>query len=385
MQRRHALRTITGEGADRWLAHFESAMLEAGVEAATRREVIAFLRPAAYRLTNPGAAFQDVQEAVALASKGALPELKRRIEAQPLLLNQRGKQGVTVLWEACRRGRTETVNWLLECGANVDTPGNHLDELSVLLSPYVIARESGHHGIADLLVSRGAAVDVFAAAHLGDLARLRTQLMSEPAIVHARTPEEDFFPVTPLHYAVSGDRREAAALLMERGAEVPAFSRRLLTLAARLESTPVVSMLLDYGAHANEAEDLGPIERGDIEVARMLVEHGLDLNAPLGNGETFLTRACRGDKGEHPQAVEALLDLGADPNLRNLGGRGPLHVAARAGFAPVAGLLMQRGADPYARDADGATALDLSLKARRHGVITLLKADNARRGASSDS
>jgi ankyrin repeat protein len=54
--------------------------------------------------------------------------------------------------------------------------------------------------------------------------------------------------------------------------------------------------------------------------------------------------ACRADKGEHPAAVAALLELGADPNAKNAKGRTPLTVATSAHFDKTAALLRAAGA-----------------------------------------
>ena len=44
----------------------------------------------------------------------------------------------------------------------------------------------------------------------------------------------------------------------------------------------------------------------DRTVAGLLVARGFDLNVPIRDQETPLTRACRANKGEHPAAVAAL-------------------------------------------------------------------------------
>lgn len=57
-------------------------------------------------------------------------------------------------------------------------------------------------------------------------------------------------------------------------------------------------------------------------------------------------------------AVEAMLDSGADPGMRSSrGGRTALHEAASFGNADVARLLIARGTDPSSRDDDGLTPL----------------------------
>jgi ankyrin repeat protein len=74
-------------------------------------------------------------------------------------------------------------------------------------------------------------------------------------------------------------------------------------------------------------------------------------------GEPSLIRATRGDKGENPAMVRALLDLGADPNERGREGRTALHYAARAGFLRTAKMLLESGADARAEDVKGWTPL----------------------------
>jgi ankyrin repeat protein len=54
--------------------------------------------------------------------------------------------------------------------------------------------------------------------------------------------------------------------------------------------------------------------------------------------------ACRADKRRHPDAVVALLDLGADPNAPNAKGRRPLAIAMGAGRDDIAARLRAAGA-----------------------------------------
>lgn len=81
-----------------------------------------------------------------------------------------------------------------------------------------------------------------------------------------------------------------------------------------------------------------------MSVARLLLERGLDIDRPIRGRETFLTRACRGDKGGSVLAVRTLLELGADPNIPNGNGRTPLQTASRGHFTEIVDLLVRHGA-----------------------------------------
>jgi ankyrin repeat protein len=132
-------------------------------------------------------------------------------------------------------------------------------------------------------------------------------------------------------------------LLLDSGADVGTSGGRLLTSAASQGSAELVRLLLDHGAEAARAESLCPLH-AERTIARLLVARGFDLNAPIRDQETPLTRACRADKGEQPAAVAALLELGADPNAKNARGRTPLAVATSARFDRTVALLRAAGA-----------------------------------------
>jgi ankyrin repeat protein len=200
---------------------------------------------------------------------------------------------------------------------------------------------SGRTEVAQYLLDHGARLDVFTAAFLADLEALQAHLAAGPA--NAQSPHEDFHPVTPLHYAVDGGSIAAVTLLLDAGADARRSGGRLLTSAAGQGAIDLVRVLLAHGARATEAQSLGPLGT-DHTIGELLVAHGFDLNVPIRNQETPLTMACRADKGEHPQTVAALLDLGADPNAPNAKGRTPLEVATSAGFDRSVALLQAAGA-----------------------------------------
>ena len=120
----------------------------------------------------------------------------------PRLIDQRGADGVTMLWTAARRGRLALVRWLVAQGADVEIPGSAVHATQVMVSPYCIAMRSRRAEVARYLLERGAQVDVFCTAFLGLLDALAAHIAE--GLANAQSPHEDFHPVTPLHYAVDG-------------------------------------------------------------------------------------------------------------------------------------------------------------------------------------
>lgn len=95
---------------------------------------------------------------------------------------------------------------------------------------------------------------------------------------------------------------------------------------------------------------------------------GVDVNVAGARGMTLLHTAAshgRVDIGE------ALLDLGSDvaakiSTVGNVLGETPLHLAAQSGHRSMCRLLIGRGADAMAMDADGCTPIDVAT-GRKHG------------------
>jgi ankyrin repeat protein len=101
-------------------------------------------------------------------------------------------------------------------------------------------------------LAAGAELDVFEAAALGEAARLQEVLAAEPKLAGARS-DDDF---TPLHYAAFFDGPEAARVLVEHGADVNAFADNELGVhplnsAAAAQQSEVAAILLEAGADPN--------------------------------------------------------------------------------------------------------------------------------------
>ena len=103
-----------------------------------------------------------------------------------------------------------------------------------------------------------------------------------------------------------------------------------------------------------------------LEVVRLLLLHGAEADAADGEGRTPLTLSLE-KGGAFAGLTELLLDFGADPN-GPASGRTPLHLAAECGSARQVELLLERGANPLAKDGEGRSALMSALLAEDGGL-----------------
>ncbi|OWZ22471.1 hypothetical protein PHMEG_0002814 [Phytophthora megakarya] len=157
---------------------------------------------------------------------------------------------------------------------------------------------------------------------------------------------------TPLHMAVNKVRLKMVNLLLEEGqADVNVADYQnntaLLLLAAMTTSD------MDEYVSDNDDED----ESVQVQMAKLLLEHGADVNVANTASATPLHHAMRRYDFD---LVDVLLANGADVNQRNRFGDTPLHQAARLALYPMMWeKLLKRGADLTAEDRGGQTPMEL--------------------------
>jgi uncharacterized protein len=155
------------------------------------------------------------------------------------------------------------------------------------------------------------ALDIFEAAAFGEVDRLTELLSNEPSLVTSYSGDG----FTALHFAAFFGRYEAAALLIERGAEVDAFGRGWMT-----------------GTAMHSA-----VSRLQSDVVRILLE------------------------------------AGANPNVRQSAGWTPLHAAAMNGDLTSVELLLASGADPTATNDEGRSVIDLATEKGDEATVDLIR------------
>jgi ankyrin repeat protein len=202
---------------------------------------------------------------------------------------------------------------------------------------------------------------------------------------------------TALIDAVYAHRSDLARILIESGADVNAKSRygeTALLWAAYQGDAAVVELLLSKKARllpaAGKFDRRNPLhmacEEQHIEVVRLLMAAGADVNAVASTGETPLICAAmarhRGKTDDKTRALLALLlDGGADPNAQSKGGTSALYWCALCSMPRSVELLLRHGADPQLPQDNGETPLDA---AKDPEVSALLKAAGAQGRAASD-
>ncbi|MEM9342752.1 MAG: ankyrin repeat domain-containing protein [Pseudomonadota bacterium] len=94
------------------------------------------------------------------------------------------------------------------------------------------------------------------------------------------------------------------------------------------------------------------IDSGAPESVRWMLDQGVELNYFDDEGMSPLTSAIARADDAAPTLVTMLLEGGANVNAVDRTGRTPLHEAAVHGSDEVVRLLLERGADPAAYDAE---------------------------------
>ena len=280
--------------------------------------------------------------------------------------------GASPLHWAAMYGGAETVSLLLDRGLAIDDENDFGETplaLAGLAPGHDMPAQTDRTAVIELLRRRGAKVDVFSAAALGDNEALSALLDADTGLARATNR----FDSTPLHYAAWAGHADAARQLLERGADVDAFDRHgmpPLIYAAywgRHENT--VEMLLENGADVYWKNIWGKGQSaydaifdhnhwlarkggsatheaaltGDVSRLRGLLE---DSPARVGErSQSSATPLHAAASGNQVEAIRLLLDAGADIEAKMDRGISPLYSAARAGAAEAVALLIARGAD----------------------------------------
>ncbi len=309
---------------------------------------------------------------------------------------------------AVMHGRKDIVDLLLAHGADINARDDkyHFNALIHAIDLADFMPEYADLGMVDFLLERGAEMDVWACAWLGDMEGVKQRLDENPALVNAIGPGPSTlmsfcrdvktiefylgYGADPLvRYQRHGKTRESSPLRDQAYRRNYAGLRRLLRH-------------LDWAVDVFWAAIMGDIDslRALLSEDRSLVGASTPDDHVLGAGMSPLHLAAQGG---HLDAMELLLEAGADINAVDARGYTPLHFVICYGpkqfFDPLPDLsettgdigvyhlltdvprfLIDRGADLSAREREsGKTPLELAGsqfedETDRGDVIDLLKA-----------
>jgi ankyrin repeat protein/L-ascorbate metabolism protein UlaG (beta-lactamase superfamily) len=108
---------------------------------------------------------------------------------------------------------------------------------------------------------------------------------------------------------------------------------------------------------------------GNVELARLLLDAGADLESGDSDESTALDNAAL---NRHGDMVAFLLSKGADVNRRDKNGACALSFATAAGDTAIVDQLMRAGADLNFRDANGYTLAHFAVGRNLRGLLDIL-------------
>ena len=310
----------------------------------------------------------DIESMQAMLSAGADPD-------------ERGPSGNTALIESAAAGSLECMRLLLRAGAATEITNR--EGAAALM----VAAARPDPAAVELLLHAGASpaagdlrgfnaltYAAFSRSGSGESARACCSLLLDAGCDPSKT---DLTGNNPIIWAAENGCAPCLAEFIARGlADFGAEGgrRSLLMSACFCGKLDCALLLLDANKQNLEMRDCegktalilaAASGQGSLPLCRALLDAGAYIRACDEDGKTAL-EWCAANR--HPEAIELLLERGADPNRSDFNGKTPL-IAAAASFpanAPTAvGALLRHGADPNA-----ANALDGKLTAAHQAIMS---------------
>ncbi|MEO8096069.1 MAG: ankyrin repeat domain-containing protein [Acidobacteriota bacterium] len=332
---------------------------------------------------------------MAAARTGEPDTLRVLLEAGSDPNAKESSQGETALMWAAAENHPDAIRALIKGGADPNVHGKALD-----LAPMQWMQV----GMVDTILARGGFTALMYAARQDAKAAVLA-LTESGADLNARDPDG----TTAIQFAIMNQHYDLAALLLERGADSNVADNTGMTavyaavdmntfrsdigrpprlLLDKLGALDVVRLALAHGGNPNAQlrkpiigrhhgfgdGSLGEgatalmraVKGPDLEAMQVLLEGGANPSLGMANGSTPLQLLAGTRVGPGPgvadkvmQALRLLAKHGAKLNQANQRGETALHTAARQGSNAIVRALVELGADLNATDSSGKTALDL--------------------------
>lgn len=263
-----------------------------------------------------------------LASFLNFPKVSKLLARSKRELQHRTVDGFNALAIACQEGHIETVNVLIDKGADVHEVISP-EKISVLM----LASQNGHLSIVKSLISAGAAIDFRNdegnTAFLTSCAHGRLEIMK--------------FLLPKINLNIKSNNGDSALILASR------FGRLKLVWELIKIGVNIHEQNLD-GKNAYIAACIN----GHIDVIGLLLSKGANIHCPDYKGANALMHASA--EG-HLSTVKLLIQLGTYVHYRSFEGLNALSYAVGAGHLEIVELLMSEKASIYEKDKSGNTSL----------------------------
>lgn len=226
-------------------------------------------------------------------------------------------------------GNTALLDRLIEHGADVNQ-----EMFSNGVTPLFIATESGKDAIIKVLLKNGAALTggifeqepaLHTAARGGSVWFINELRTKYAALYNEQINKPDYNNETPLSIAIANDNKKVIDYLLENGADVSPEINEISPLFTAIKSN-------------------------NIETAERLITQGIDIHQT--DPENDKTALHYGVESGNNLLVGALLSKGADPNARDRDGATPLHYAA-SGPPEICEMLLKNKAEVNIAIASG--------------------------------
>ncbi|MDD2898325.1 MAG: ankyrin repeat domain-containing protein [Desulfuromonadaceae bacterium] len=256
-----------------------------------------------------------------------------------------------------------------------------------------------------LLLSACTTTNIFTAVQLENVQEVN-RLLDSGVSVNIKGGKD----ATPLYWAASNGSMKIAGLLIDHGAEIDARNSAGFTplfASAYWSSKDVSALLISKGANVNAKSNSGwtplhkAIERyayppdsgrspppsanelaSMMEIVKLLIANGADVNAESSDGETPLIFAAAAGRSD---LVELLIAHNANINSKGNEGVSALYMATIMDRLAVAKLLLEHGAKVDSRTKSGYTPLMYAARIGNYSFTEMLIAHGADVNASDFS